>query len=187
MTIAVLDANVLYPAAMRDILLRLAARGLYKPKWSAIIHEEWIRNLVADRPDLSRESLDRVRQVMNKHFPDATVTAFENLIRDLTLQDQHDRHVLAAAIKGKADVIVTQNLKDFPGSYLEQFGLAALHPDAFACTLFDTDPEATLQAVSDHRAALRNPPRSAEAHINELTRIGLVNFAKVINEYSSML
>ena len=105
---ALLDANVLYPAGLRDMLLRLADRYLFVPLWSADIHEEWIRSLLADRPDLDASVLERTRTVMDGHFPEAIVIGYESLAGDLDLPDPGDRHVLAAAIAGQAQVIVTR-------------------------------------------------------------------------------
>lgn len=69
--VALLDANVLYPAPLRDFLLRLAQAELYIPKWSTEIHEEWIRNLLLNRPDLKASQLERTRQAMDSEFPEA--------------------------------------------------------------------------------------------------------------------
>ena len=154
---ALLDANILYPAGLRDLLLRLADRYLYAPLWSADIHAEWMRSLLIDRPDLAANVLERTRAVMDGHFPDAVVTGYEALSLGLDLPDPGDRHVLAAAIRGRADVIVTRNLRDFPADRLAPHALAAQHPDAFVADLFEADPEAVLAAVLGHRTALRNP------------------------------
>ena len=170
---ALLDANVLYPAGLRDLLLRLADRYLFAPLWSADIHAEWKRNLLADRPDIDPDVLDRTRAIMDLHFPDALVTGYENLAAELDLPDPDDRHVLAAALRGKADVIVTANLRDFPASRLTPHALAAQHPDTFVADLFEVDPEGVLAAVRGHRAALRNPPRSVNEYLSALDRLDL--------------
>lgn len=111
---AFLDASVLYPAPLRDLLLELAVSDLYRAKWSNAVHGEWINALLRSRDDLTRERLERTRDLMNAHVRDALVTDFDQLIGILELPDPDDRHVLAAAIKGRADLIVTANLKDFP-------------------------------------------------------------------------
>jgi predicted nucleic acid-binding protein len=105
--------------------------GLFQARWSRAVHEEWIRALLRKRPDLSREKLDRTRMLMDKHATDALVTGYEELIEGLNLPDPDDRHVLAAAIRGRANVIVTSNLKDFPEDALEPYGIEAQHPDEF--------------------------------------------------------
>lgn len=106
------DANVLYPAELRNILMHLALAGLFRAKWSAAVHEEWMSSLLEKRPDLDRAKLERTRALMDKHAEDALVTGYEDLIPGLQLPDADDRHVLAAAIRGRADVIVTMNLRD---------------------------------------------------------------------------
>ena len=184
---ALLDANVIYPAALRDVLLRLADRNLYRPKWSGGIHDEWIRNVIADRPDLDPARLTKVRDTMDRHFPDALVTEYERLIEGLELPDPGDRHVLAAAIRGRADVIITRNLKDFPTERLAPYELEAQHPDEFTISLFDLYPGGVLAAVREHRAALKKPPRSAQDHIWALERIGLVQLASVLEEYVDVI
>ena len=93
------DANVLYPAELRNFLMHLALTGVFRAKWSSDVHEEWIRNLLEDRPDLTREKLERTRQLMDKAAPDALVTGYQHLIPGLLLPDKDDRHVLAAAIQ----------------------------------------------------------------------------------------
>ena len=180
---ALLDANVLYPAGLRDFLLRLADRYLYTPLWSADIHAEWMRNLLVDRPDVSANVLERTRTVMDRHFPDAVVTGYSALAAKLDLPDPGDSHVLAAAIEGGADVIVTRNLRDFPADSLAPYGLTAQHPDSFIVDLFDADREAVLAAVRGHRAALRNPPRSTSEHLVALERLDLVRTASLFRPH----
>lgn len=180
---ALLDANVLYPAGLRDFLLRLADRRLYAPLWSADIHAEWMRNLLADRPHLSADTLERTRAAMDWHFPAAVVTGYAALAEVLDLPDPGDRHVLAAAIPGRADVIVTWNLRHFPADRLASSVLAARSPDAFIAGLFETGPEEVVAAVRGHRAALRNPPRSASDHLTALERVGLARTAALLRPH----
>jgi predicted nucleic acid-binding protein len=111
---ALLDANVLYPAPVRDILIQLAVTDIFHAKWTADIHEEWIRSLLRDQPQRDRAVLERTRDLMDKAVDDCLVTGYRALIPSLDLPDPDDRHVLAAAIAGRCDVIVTQNLRDFP-------------------------------------------------------------------------
>jgi predicted nucleic acid-binding protein len=155
---AFLDASVLYPASLRNLLMRLTLNGLFQAKWSADVHEEWIRSLLRDRPDLPRERLLQVRDAMDEHAGDCVVTGYEPLIDGLQLPDPDDRHVLAAAIVGRADVIVTHNLKDFPAAVLARYGLRAEHPDEFVRHLLDLSPVLAVDAVRDQQAALTRPP-----------------------------
>lgn len=133
--VAVLDANVLYPITLTDVLLRLAGAGLFVPQWSAAIHDEWMRNLIADRPDLSPERIARRRRAMDEAFPSGLVTGYEHLVPGLDLPDQDDRHVLAAAVHGGAGEIVTFNLRDFPAERLAPYRVRATHPDEFITRL----------------------------------------------------
>ena len=184
---ALLDANVIYPSGLRDALLRLADQNLYRARWSAMIHQEWIRNVLNDRPDLGPDQLQRTRETMDRHFPDALVVGFEPLIDGVSLPDPRDRHVLAAAIKGRADVIVTQNLKDFPQEQLDPCQIEAQHPDDFALSLFDLYPGAVLGAVRDHRAALRRQPRTPKKHLEAYERMGMTKFSSALQDYSDLL
>ena len=84
---AVLDANVLYPAPLRDLLMRLAVADVFAAKWSERIHEEWIRNLLLKRTDLTRDRLEKIRNLMNSHVRDCLVYDYENLESSLSLPD----------------------------------------------------------------------------------------------------
>lgn len=126
------DACVLYPAPLRDLLMQLALTGAYRARWSEQIHDEWTRNVLKNRPDLTSAQLDRTVELMNRAVPDCLVKDYEPLVKGLDLPDEDDRHVLAAAIKCGASVIVTYNLRDFPAEILKCFEIEALHPDVFS-------------------------------------------------------
>jgi hypothetical protein len=130
------DANVLYPAPMRDVLLQLALTDLFRAKWTDDIHREWIENLLENEPHRDRAALERTRDLMNTNIRDCLITGYEGLIPSLSLPDQDDRHVLAAAIVGRCDAIITQNLRDFPEERLAPFGIEIQHPDDFICNQF---------------------------------------------------
>jgi predicted nucleic acid-binding protein len=159
---AIFDACVLYPAPLRDFLMHLAITDLFRAKWTDEILDEWIRNLLKNRPDLTRERLQRTRDLMNRHVRDSLVSGYQDLIPSLVLPDENDRHVLAAAICAGADVIVTCNLSDFPTVTLEQYGIEAQHPDEFITHLIDLAPLVVCAAVNQHRTSLENPPYSVE-------------------------
>ncbi len=126
---AVLDANVLFSYPLTSVLLELAEARLYRPIWSADIHDEWIRAVTSTRPDIAPEKLERRRAAMDEALPDACVGGYARLIPVLELPDPYDRHVLAAAIRARAQVIVTFNEKDFPAKTLAEFDLCTQHPD----------------------------------------------------------
>lgn len=171
--ITVLDACVLYPVPIRDLLLSLASAGLYKPKWSALIQDEWSRNLLANRSDLTAAQLQRTATMMNMAFPDADVEGYEVFTPTLTLPDPDDRHVLAAALRSQADVIVTTNLKDFPVSYLRTFDVEVQHPDEFIGNLIDLNPAKALEAFRQQVARLKNPPIAAVQVLDNLRKSSL--------------
>jgi len=165
--VAVFDACVLYPASVRDLLLRLALTDLFRARWTDRIHDEWIGGLLKQRRDLTKTQLERTRDLMNQAVPDCLVTAYESLIDGLRLPDPDDRHVLAAAIRCQAGVIVTYNVKDFPEEALTPYGIEAQHPDEFVSHLFDLDPGVVCTAVRDQREGLKNPPFSADELLDE--------------------
>lgn len=157
---AVLDANVLYPAPLRDLLMSLATRDLFVPIWTEIIFDEWMRNVLKNLPHISLERLERTKSLMLQNVPQALITGFEPLIPELLLPDPDDRHVLAAAIHAHADLIVTHNLKDFPNSVLERYGVEAISPDPFVMKLVEDQPDQVLAALRKQRSRLKNPPSS---------------------------
>ncbi|WP_261832160.1 PIN domain-containing protein [Leminorella grimontii] len=164
---------MLYPARLRDLLMHLGIVGLYQPKWSDRIQDEWRTNLLEKRPDIAPEALRRTVSLMNHALPDANVTRYEPLIKGLTLPDEDDRHVLAAAIRAKAEVIVTFNQKDFPHHSLAPFNVEALHPDEFISDLFDLNRGLTLEAVRRQRHSLKHPPMAADVFLDMLLKQGL--------------
>lgn len=184
---ALYDANVLYPAPLRDFLMHLALTGVYRARWSAEIHEEWKRNLLINRPDLTREHVDRTSALMDRAVPDALVNGHEPLIEGLELPDLNDRHVLAAAIKCSASVIVTFNLKDFPTDKLAEFDIEPLHPDDFIADLWDLDKAAVLEAAQRQRASLMSPPMSARQYLDKLLQQKLPETVKLLSSFEFLI
>lgn len=184
--VVLLDANVLYPAPLRDFLVTLATTGLYSAKWTEQIHDEWIRNLVLKRPEL-KPALERTRELMNCAVPDCLVTGYEPLIEGITLPDPNDRHVLAAAIRSAAQIIITHNLKDFPAHTLDQYGIEALHPDEFLEYQFGLRPELVIKAAKAQRARLQNPPMTSKEFLDRLTAHGLVVTAEKLNDFIELI
>jgi predicted nucleic acid-binding protein len=178
----VLDANVLYPAPLRDLLLNAAGMKLYRPLWSNDIQEEWVKNLLADRSDLSEAKMRKTVIAMNKAFPDAQVRNYKARINKLLLPDPDDRHVLAAAIQGKASVITTINLKDFPARSLIRYGLKAQHPDEFIFKLIERDEQGMLDALNNQVRNLRNPPLPMTRILENLEVNGLMRSVGKLRE-----
>jgi predicted nucleic acid-binding protein len=175
MTFVVLyDACVLYGNTQRDLLIRIAQSGLVQAKWSNAILDEMQRGLAANRPDIPAEKLARLRALMNRAVPDVLVEGHEPLIESLKLPDPQDRHVLAAAIKAPAQMIVTSNLRDFPAAMLAPWNVEAKSPDDFVLDQIDFDDRviwACVQQIVDSRS---NPPETIEDVLDALERAGLV-------------
>ena len=171
---AVYDACVLYPASLRDLLIRLAQTGLFRARWTNEILDECFRNIAAKRPELKLEALERTRDLMNRAIRDVVVDGYQILISGLDLPDPDDRHVLAAAIRCGAEVIVTSNLRHFPADKLARYELEAQHPDEFVLNLIDLDPVAVSSVVREQAAALKNPPLSVLDVLASLESAGLV-------------
>jgi hypothetical protein len=167
--------------------MELAVADLYRAKWSDAVHEEWIRAVLLDRSDLTREQLERTRDLMNAHVRDALVVDFERLINVLDLPDPDDCHVLAAAIRGRADLIVTTNLKDFPPDTLRRWGIEAQHPDEFLTHQFHLSQPLFLQAVKTVRLRLKHPPKSVEDYLDTLRAQGLLATVNAIEPFDQFI
>jgi predicted nucleic acid-binding protein len=174
-----LDACVLYPAPIRDLLVRLGQKRLIWPHWTEEIHEEWMRSLLKNRPDLTQHSLLRTCKMMNKAIPDALIDSYQDYISDLFLPDPNDRHVLAAAIKVKAEAIITLNLSDFPMSILSSYKIKAIHPDLWLSRVLKRSSTKFREALIEQQQALKNPPCSIEEVLIALEVI-IPNTVKVI-------
>lgn len=174
----VLDANVLYPFSLRDTLLRAAAADLFQVYWSEQILKEALGNLVATGT-VTQPQAARLRAAMEKAFPEALVVDYEHLVPAMK-NDPKDRHVVAAAVKAGAQVIVTSNLRDFREL---PTGIEAQSPDDFLVNLFDLDPEGMVELVRTQARALRNPPRSFEELVSGLAKLVPV-FAATVLEHA---
>jgi len=149
---------------MRDALMQLAVTDLFKAKWTADIHREWIDALLRNEPQRDRVALERTRDLMDRATRDCLVAGYEALVPALTLPDPDDRHVLAAAVVGRCDAIVTQNLKDFPSETLAPFGIETQHLDDFFRNQLSLAPGLVCSALRKVRARL-NPPYSRKSAI----------------------
>jgi len=182
-----LDANVLYPAPLRDLLLQLAVTDIFKARWTADIHREWIEALLRNEPHRDRAALERTRDLMDSKTRDCLVTGYEALIPVIQLPDANDRHVLAAAIVGHCDVIVTQNLKHFPEATLAPYGINAQHPDEFLCNHLNLAQGLFCGVVKKVRGRLKKPPYTIEEYLDTLTRNGLVATASELRPFAHLL
>jgi predicted nucleic acid-binding protein len=164
--IVVLDANVLFPFSLRDTLLRAAAAGFYQMRWSAQILDEMTRSLVRTGT-MPVEKASRLQAIMEREFPEAAVTGYEQLI-DAMKNDEKDRHVVATAVKAGAQVIVTSNTRHF--AELPE-GIEAQSPDELLSNLFDLDPDTFVALLREQADDLINPPMTLDELLDRLARV----------------
>lgn len=170
---AIYDACVLFPAPLRDLLIRIAAAEIVRSRWTEEILDECFRAILRNRKDLNSDALSRTRSLLIQAVPDCIVTEYEHHIPALHLPDDNDRHVLAAAIACKASIIVTANLGDFPDEALRCYSIRAQHPDQFVRTLIDEHPFTIAAIVARQAASLRRPSMTTDQLLSTLTQCGL--------------
>ena len=185
--LAFLDANVLFGANARDTLLWPAFRLVYQARFSDVIHEEWMRAVQNQRPAITRQSLLKTRDAMNQNIPHGLVEGFEPLIETLSLPDEDDRHVLAAAIHAQCDRIVTWNTSDFPLQLLAPHGIALQTPDAFLCELLLRFERDVLDCLHEQRANLNRPPLDEERFLMAIKKQRFTRFAKALEPFKDQL
>lgn len=175
----VLDTNVIFPIELRDLLFWFAHFELYTPKWSKHIFDEWID--VMKRKGVPEEEINKRTSKADLAFPDALVTNYEALIDSLDLPDKKDRHVLAAAIKTNANLIVTNNLKDFPQEKLEAYGLSAKSADDFLTDIIDLNHDTAVEAFRRMVLNRTNPDMDEYQVLDALRRNGLKDTADYLH------
>lgn len=168
--VAVLDANVLIPAGLRDMLLSAADRKVFRPLWQDKIQDEVRRTtvrLMVERKGLDVEkataAVEHTLSQMRRAFPDARIAArrWTRLVDDMTC-DEKDRHVLAAAVATDATHLVTSNTRDFPVASRPS-GLLVQTPDRFLRDRLRESPEQVVEAVKDMSARLSHPAQTPAA------------------------
>jgi len=174
---AFLDTNVLYGALINDFILELADRGLFRPLWSKEVLAELSKNLVANGED--PHLVDKRISTMEHYFADAIVTGYDDLVSAMT-NDAKDRHVLAAAVRGGAEVLVTFNLKDFPARSVEPFDLEVVHPDDFLLDQLDLYHAPTLRALVELVEGYNSPTMTIDDFLLALIRAGVPRFAEAV-------
>jgi len=184
---AFLDSNVIYSAPLRDILVQLAVADLFRAKWSADVHREWMGKLLENEPQIDRARLERTRDLMDMHTRDCLVRGYGSLIPGLKLPDPDDRHILAAAIVGRCDVIVTKNLRDFPAETLAEYGIEAQHPDEFLVNQLNLAPGLFCRVVRRVRGRMQNPPRTVAQYLTMLTQQELVGTVAELQQFAELI
>ncbi|MCJ2126597.1 PIN domain-containing protein [Methylobacterium sp. J-077] len=170
---AFFDANVFFGARLRSLVMEVAQSGVFRARWSPEVHDEWIRSVLGRRADLRREQIEPIRTMMDIAVPDALISGYAGLIPALTLPDPDDRHILAAAIVGRADVIVTFNEKDFPPDALAPYGIHTRHPDAFFSEAEGVEPGVLTDAAARDLAHYKRPPLSPKQYTDDLRKAGV--------------
>jgi hypothetical protein len=183
----VLDACVLYPAPLRDLLVELASAQIFRAKWTERIHQEWTSSLLANRRDIPPVKLKRTQELMNAAVADCLVEGYESLIETVDLPDKNDRHVVAAAIKARADAIVTSNLKHFPPEQLAKHGIEAIHPDDFIAYQIDLNGPAVVIAAQRCRKRLKAPPLPPEVYLDRLEAAQLPKAVAWLRSYVAVI
>lgn len=173
---AVLDACVMVPVSLCDTLLRLGEEQLYRPIWSERILNEAADAIATVHPDIDVSKIERRLAYMNETFPGACVGDFLGIETGLQLPDPDDRHVVAAALRARADAIVTANLRDFPTEAVRQLDLEAISPDEFLLSQLDMRSAVVLDVLEAQAAATRNPQRTVDDVLTALVRAGVPNF-----------
>lgn len=179
----VLDANVLYPVVLRDVVLRLAYAGVFQPHWTDQIPHEMTRNIKKKVPEERHDRIDRTVAQMRTAFPEAMVTGHENLIPSMTNHPK-DRHVLAAAVHAGVDLLVTSNLDDFPRSSCEPYNIDVQPPDDFLCSQWELrSPEYFTYILEGWAADLVNPPVPLETLLKEHLHNRVPKFSKTVLDF----
>lgn len=179
--VVVLDANVLFPVRTRDVLLTFAQEGLFRARLTDQIMDEWSRNLIRLRPELE-PSVRRQEALIKEHFEECFVDGYEPLIVGLELPDRNDRHVLAAAIRSSAQVIVTENHRDFPVEVLAPYDIETLGADDMLANTYGLFRQGGARALRRVRQRYDNPSMSASEFLLDLTRCGLPKLAAMARQ-----
>lgn len=176
------DTNVLYGSYINDLVLRLAERRLFRPLWSEDILDELQNALLRDRPESAHGALSRRVEAMRTAFPDAIVQGYHSLVPAMTC-DPKDRHVLAAAVRSNAALLVTFNLADFPDDSTSPFRIEVVHPDQFLIDQLDLHPGQTVRVVKQLLRDYKNPPTDTSRYLGRLRKSGLPDFAAELGRY----
>jgi predicted nucleic acid-binding protein len=177
---AFFDACTLYGIRLTDLLLRLADEGSFRALWSDEVLEEVRRNVI--RSGVDAAGIDHRITAMKQFFPDALVTGYEALTASMAC-DPKDRHVLAAAVRAKADVLVTFNVKDFPDHAIEPFDVEVVDPDDFLLDQLDLFPGLVTRVLRELTEDYVDPPVTMEDALDTLRRAGVPRFVAEVRRH----
>ena len=180
------DTNVLYPAYLRDLVLRLALRDTFRIHWSQHILDE-LKKALLTKAHLTEEQITYIQDRMAIAFPDALVSGEEDTITHIKLPDPDDHHVISAALLGRCDLIITANTSDFPPEVLAPLGLEAQHPDKFLTNHLSLEKNITLETVKEHIKALQRPSMNFDEYLACLVGAGLVLFPNTLKEAEKLI
>jgi hypothetical protein len=162
------DANIFFGAFRRTLMMHLAQAGIFRARWTEDIHKEWISHLKEKYPDIDVEKIQRTRGLIDAAVPDCLVRNYRGIAKGLDLPDENDRHVLAAAIKAGAQLIVTYNVRDFPPDVLSEYDIEAQHPDDFILYQKEENLSLVIEKLRRCRLEFHNPALSIEEFIQRL-------------------
>ncbi|HKX28144.1 MAG TPA: PIN domain-containing protein [Blastocatellia bacterium] len=183
--IVLCDANIFYSILMTDMILSLGEAGLYRPRWTNDIHEEWIRSVLKNQAQRAPEQLERRRAFMDQAIGYDLIENYERHIEGLVLPDPDDRHVLAAAIEAGAEILLTYNLRDFPEPVVAPHGVTVTHPDEFLCRYLLGEAETVLSVVEEMRVKRKRPEISQPQLLEKLARLSIPRFVEMLRKAGS--
>ncbi|WP_137132227.1 PIN domain-containing protein [Rhizobium sp. FY34] len=176
-----IDANVFFGARLRSLVLYMAQSKMFRARWTDKVHEEWMRN-VADKRNIDISRLEKIKACMDSSVLNCLVTGYEGLEASFELPDPDDRHILAAAVKTRADMILTFNDRDFPKHVVEPLGIEICHPDDFLLDQFGISEELFIAYVREDFQHYKAPPLTFDRYIEDLRKAGVPKTAKLIEE-----
>ena len=176
-----IDANVFFGARLRSLVLFMAQSKMFRARWTEKVHEEWMRN-VAEKRQIDISKLEKIRGCMDRAVLNCLVTGYESLVENFQLPDPDDRHILAAAVKTRADMILTFNARDFPERVVEPLGIEICDPDEFLLDLFGISEELFIEYVKADFEHYKAPAIAFANYVEDLRKAGVPKTAKLIEE-----
>ncbi len=181
-----LDTNVLYRSYLRDIVLRLSAKDTFRVHWSDCVLEE-LREALTKNAGLSSENINYIIEQMSIAFPDALVSGDKGINPKIKLKDKDDIQIVAGAIFGRCDLILTSNIDDFPKEILKPLGIDVQHPDEFLNHHLSLDRDITLETVKEHIKDMKKPPLSFDEYLECLANAGLATFPSALKSAEGLV